>query len=165
MVYAPNAEPTATEIANQISVEILPRGSIYQSRPPGTDETGQKGEKMIIKLGTVVSKDKVTARIAEVKAKMESSTYNEMATGQYGQSRVHEGELQLMAYQNKIKQLEDIRNNTPAVPTITIMVYQSYNERDMLKDNGFKFDGSDKYWYKNVPVENLDEELMRIGAK
>lgn len=45
MGSAPNAEHTATEIAKQINIEILPRGSIYQNRPSGTDETVKK-EKM-----------------------------------------------------------------------------------------------------------------------
>lgn len=119
---------------------------------------------MIIKLNPVESKDKITARIAEKTVKMQSSNYNKMASGDYGQNRVHEGELMLMRYQNEIKQLEDIRNNAPAEPTVTILAYQSYNEREILKANGFRWDGNNKCWYLNIAVANLNDVLSSINT-
>lgn len=119
---------------------------------------------MNIKLAPVNSKEKAERAVAAKKAEMEASVYWKMAQGEYGQSRIHEGETTLIRYKDELGTLQDIADHAPAVPTVTIMAYNSFAQKDVLKANGFRWDGTDKCWYKVVTVANLDKVLAAIGG-
>jgi len=120
---------------------------------------------MNIELNPVESNKKALEAVARKQAELETSKWHSMANGQFGQSRVDEGKLMLARLENEIKQLQDSANHAPAEPMITIMAYNSFAEKDMLKANGFRWNGADKCWSKRVAVANLETMLSAIGAE
>lgn len=119
---------------------------------------------MNITLTPVISKEKAQAAVAQAQEAIKASKWHKLANGEFGQSRVNEGKNMLAREERHIKQLQDIANNAPAVPTITIQAHNAYNERETLKANGFRWEGTEKIWYKVVRVSDLDSTLANIGA-
>jgi hypothetical protein len=119
---------------------------------------------MNITLNPVQSRAKAQAAVTKAQDALKSSKWHALANGDFGQSRVGEGKLMLAREENHIKQLQDIANHASSDPTVEILAYNAYAEKDTLKANGFRWNGADKCWYKAVKVVNLDATLTAIGA-
>lgn len=117
---------------------------------------------MNIKLTPVESKEKALAAVARKQEEIKTSKWHSLANGDFGQSSVGEGKLMLSRLEMELKQLIDSANHQPAEPTVFVMAYNSYNERAILKANGFRWDG--ECWGRNVRVADLDNLLAKIGA-
>ena len=119
---------------------------------------------MNIKLNPVQSKAKAQATVDTAKESIKTSKWWALANGEFGQQRIGEGKLMLAREENHIKQLQDSANHAPAEPTVEVMAYNAFSEKDTLKSNGFRWNGIDKCWSKIVKVVNLDSTLSAIGA-
>lgn len=117
---------------------------------------------MKIRLTPTESRDKAMAQVTQKQAELATSKWHKLANGDFGQSMVGEGKMMLTRLENEIKQLIDIANHKPAEPTVFVAAYDAYAEKEILKANGFRWDG--KCWGRNVKVANLDDVLVKIGA-
>lgn len=119
---------------------------------------------MKIELTTVESKEKALEAVARKQEEIKTSKWHSMANGQFGQSRIGEGKLMLARLENELKQLIDIANHKPAEPTIFVSAYNSFAEKEILKANGFRWDGIEKCWSRSVKVADLEALMAKIGA-
>jgi len=119
---------------------------------------------MKIELNPVESKAKAQKAVVAAQEALKASKWHSLANGDFGQQRIGEGKLMLAREENRIKQLQDSANHAPAEPTINVMAYNAFSEKDTLKANGFRWNGVDKCWNKSVKVANLDATLSAIGA-
>lgn len=117
---------------------------------------------MNISLTPVESKEKALEAVARKQEEIKTSKWHSMANGQFGQSRVGEGKLMLARLENELKQLIDSANHKPAEPTIFVSAYNSFAEKEILKANGFRWDG--KCWSRSVKVADLEALMTKIGA-
>ncbi len=120
---------------------------------------------MNIQLTPVKSKEKALEAVVRKQEEIKTSKWHSMANGQFGQSRVGEGKLMLARQENELKQLIDSANHQPAEPMIWVSAYNSFAEKEILKANGFRWDGTEKCWSKRVTVANLEATLSAIGAE
>lgn len=119
---------------------------------------------MKIKLTPVESKEKALEAIERKREQIKKSKWHSMANGEFGQSRVGEGKLMLARLENELKQLIDSANHKPAEPTVFVSAFSAYEEKEILKENGFRWNAIEKCWGRNVKVADLDELMIRIGA-
>ena len=119
---------------------------------------------MNIKLDPVESREKAMQRVERKQKEIATSKWTSLANGDFGQSHVNEGKRMLARQEQELKQLIDIANHRPVEPTVYVRAYNAYAEKETLKANGFRWDGGDKSWGRNVKVADLDALMAKIGA-
>lgn len=120
---------------------------------------------MKITTSPIKSKAEAQQEVSEAAAAIETSKWHKMSNGEYGKSRINEGKMMLAREELRIKQLQDIANHAPAEPMVQVSAYDSYAQKDTLKANGFRWDGTEKCWTRGVRATDLDALLSKIGAR
>lgn len=117
---------------------------------------------MIINLTELPTTKAYEINLKKLEEQYSKSKWIAIANGDFGQSRVDEGKRMLAIEEQQIKQVKDIINHMDAEPHTVINVSNCYEQREMLKANGYRWNPNDRVWYKKVLSSSLDAELKKI---
>jgi hypothetical protein len=106
-----------------------------------------------------------TATVEALKSDLEKSNYFKIANDETERTtRRNEANSFLAAKNNDIKRADDIARNTPVEAYTVISVTECFDQKDMLKANGYKWNPESRSWYKKVLTANTESEVAKIKA-